>query len=283
MWEEKISEDGGYNNNDTLFSDLGVSPSKTETRRKPTNNGMTNNVMQINCYILKEATHSLENNQLLYRNAQLNNVHIVGRVLTKNELLSRFEMTIVDYSGVTIPVKFWKRDKGNEKFLDEIREIQAGQFGHFYGVARPAPTQNQENLEDHNMSTIDGQMNWILLFRYIPMRTFNELSLHLIEVLHGNIFRDKRNNSGGSVTNSTTDYKKNDNKFSPKKSSGGDNAFFNLIISAIKGAGAKGMNISQLEDSIPEYDAITIKNTVGLLRSEGHIKLNEAMGTYVVL
>ncbi|KAI3379388.1 hypothetical protein SNEBB_010458 [Seison nebaliae] len=241
-----------------------------------------NHLTNMNCFMFNSARYDAELNRLRYKKRLLNNVHLICRMKEMNETEYFFYIKFIDYtSSKPITVKYWKkRQRQTDHITDLLKSINSNHFHHIYGACQSTVDYNEKSSQSHNI---------ILLFSIIPIKSFNELTLHPIEIIYQfKILSNDKSKVSSTNQNEESIYlfsKNNQSLLSDSStvipltdSQTMDDPIISNILTSIHSK--KSIKVDDLNSILIDYDEQSIKKSIQLLIDNEKIEFDKETHSY---
>lgn len=192
----------------------------------------------------------------------VSNLSVVGLVRSIDEQSTRIIYTIDDMTGPPIEVQFWMGDGESDRGTDQRSRVVEGGYIRVIGSLR---TIQEKKL--------------ILAYKVVPLTDLNDLSMHLLEIIHTNMAIALMDNKqtqqvDNKVNNATFDNNTSTTTPAPVENAAmyGLNPQQKKVFQVLLGATTdEGMHIDTVCDTLSSMRRSEVRLVIDFLCNEGHI------------
>jgi len=218
--------------------------------------------------ILKLSTPS---NGLVIHQQKVNTLNFVAKVIQVQELSTKCVYLVTDYTGESLEVQLWKSgvgagdESGGDRHQQSMPTIIEDTYVRISGQPRFQPTLPM----------------FIVAFKMIPITDYNEITVHLLEVMYTSLVLEKRKKDvqagrvAPAVVGSMTGGgfgAQSGGQAGQQLRAPGMNEGQRIVLATIKSCTSpEGIGLQQIIDSNRSLSKDVIKKVVDFLANEGHV------------
>ncbi|XP_065667311.1 replication protein A 32 kDa subunit isoform X2 [Hydra vulgaris] len=246
---------GNYQGGDGGFMSPGVGSPAIDSSQKKKNRSQT--LLPITAAIFHKAEYNSTEDVFRHDDIDIHQVTIVGVIREVQEAATNISYKIDDMTGDLVSVRKWI---DAEDPSDNLKRSECREDTYVRVVG---------NMKSFN----DGQMRSVMAFSLVPVKDFDEISFHFLDVIYANLSLKKAPNL--SIANNNTDAPLN--RFGNDPLGGGFNdagltghnkVVFNYISAC---TAEQGISIMELKQKTKNIGEVQLRNSLEWLSNEGHI------------
>jgi len=224
-------------------------------------------LMPVTGAILAKAEYNVSDDVFSYNGVDIHQVTFVGIIREVNEATTNISYKIDDQTGSFINVKKWvDQDEGN--MMEKRSECREDTYVRVVG---------------HMKSFNDGAVRNVIAFSMTPVLDFNEITFHMLEVIHAHLQLTKGIAAGNSMNNTNNQTPMRDTNGLNSAFGGGNFGGGGSTDNGLTGNNKtvyqfidvtktdQGISITELRNKCRGLNENALRNALEFLSNEGHI------------
>ncbi|KAF0992341.1 hypothetical protein HZS_3153, partial [Henneguya salminicola] len=252
MNQNRKSTEGGYIN----LNNSSSTPSNTDRRMSQ----QKQQFVPCTVSIIKNAIYNKLDNSISYQNYQLVNVTVIGYITSVQQTSTLMSYELNDGTSETnLIVKKWIEDKNQD--IDRLSFCREDCFVQIIGHLK------QQSEDDQRI---------MMAFCILPITDYNELSYHMVEVIHTHLILPKlqmnenlADHKGALFQNTNINESRNDYGGSPQ--TGLDSICQQILQMVRRCATSEGIHVLEIQKQMPKYSEKVLREKLEFLHGEGHV------------